>query len=274
MYYAILKLLAAFRQPSLTHLLLLLPFTMEPTPQNASPLTPIAIVIGFGLIAAAIYFSGMGTTTPSVTVGNQQIATTESTIPAVTDKDYIRGNPNAPIMIVEYSDYDCPFCQVFHETMQQLMDEYALGGQVAWVYRQLPVVQLHPNAPKISEAALCVGKLAGNEGFWEFSDLVFNERGTNEPTNMTRLSDFATRAGAEKAAFDQCLQSGEMKDEVDASVAEGFGAGIQGTPHSVIMVGNQQAVIEGAQPYAAVRQIVENLIGQLEGTVPTDGSGS
>ncbi len=247
---------------------------MEPAPQNASPLTPIAIVIGFGLIAAAIYFSGIGTSTPSVNVGGQQIATTQSTIPAVTGKDFIRGNPNAPIMIVEYSDYDCPFCQVFHETMQQIMDEYALTGQVAWVYRQLPVAQLHPNAPKISEAALCVGKLAGNDSFWKFSDLVFSERDMNEPTNITRLTEFATRAGAEKGAFEKCLQSGEMKDAVEASVAEGFGAGIQGTPHSVIMVGNQQAVIEGAQPYAAVRQIIDNLIGQLEGTVPTDGSGN
>lgn len=247
---------------------------MEPTHNTPSPLTPIAIVIGFGLIAAAIYFSGIGTNTPSVSVGGQQIATTQSTIPAVTEDDYIRGNPNAPIMIVEYSDYDCPFCQVFHETMQQLMDEYGLSGQVAWVYRQLPVVQLHPNAPKISEAALCVGELAGNDAFWEFSDLVFSERGMNEPTNMTRLTEFATRAGADENAFNRCLSSGEMKEKVDASVAEGFGAGIQGTPHSVIMVGNQQAVIEGAQPYAAVRQIVDNLIGQLEGTVPTDGSGS
>ncbi len=247
---------------------------MEPTPQNASPLTPIAIIIGFGLIAAAIYGSGIGTRSPSVNVGGQQIATTESTIKGVTDKDYIRGNPNAPIVIVEYSDYDCPFCKVFHETMRQLMDEFALTGQVAWVYRQLPVAQLHPNAPKISEAALCVGKLAGNDGFWEFSDLVFSERGVNEPTNITRLSEFATRAGAEKATFEQCLSSGEMKDEVETSVAEGFAAGIEGTPHSVIMVGNQQAVIEGAQPYDAVRQIVENLIGQLEGTVPTDGSGT
>ncbi|MBY0310421.1 DsbA family protein [Patescibacteria group bacterium] len=242
---------------------------MEPTQQTSSPLIPAAIIIGFGLIAGAIYFSGIGggSAAPQLS-GNTNVPTqvgTQSAIRAVDETDFIRGNPNAAIMVVEYSDYDCPFCKDFHETMNRIMDEYGVAGRVAWVYRQLPIAGLHPNAPKISEAALCVGELAGNEAFWNFSDLVFSERETNEPTNMTRLSEFATAAGADATAFTACLSSGKMKARVDASVKEGFDAGVTGTPHSVVLVGNQQAVIEGAQPYDAVRLIIDSLIGQLDG---------
>jgi len=245
---------------------------MEPSTSSPSPAIPVAIVLGFALIAAAIYFSGMGKNAPSAPiVGNQPPVTAATTIPPVSDKDYIRGNPNAAIMIVEYSDYDCPFCQVFHETMKQLMDEYGLTGRVAWVYRQMPIASLHPNAPKLSEAALCVGEQAGDEAFWKFSDLVFGEREMNTQTNMTRLAEFAGKAGADVTAFNSCLSTGKMADAVQASIDEGFAAGVSGTPHSVILVGNQQAVIEGAQPYAAVRQIVDNLISQLEGTTPNSG---
>lgn len=241
---------------------------MEPSAPRPSLAIPTAIIAGFALIAAAIYFSGIGTTAPSplgaTAVTADQAAS--ANIPPVSDTDFIRGNPNAPIMIVEYSDYDCPFCQVFHQTMTQIMNEYGLTGKVAWVYRQFPIAQLHPNAPKISEAALCVGELAGNDAFWKFSDQVFASREVNQPTEMTRLTEFATAAGADAQAFETCLQSGRQKAAVDASVNEAFTAGIQGTPHSYLLVGNQQAVIEGAQPYVAVRQIVDNLLGQLEGT--------
>lgn len=242
---------------------------MEPTQQPASPLIPIAIIIGFGMIAAAIYFSGIGgNNTQQVIQGNSNVPAkvgTQTAIRAVDDTDYIRGNPNAAIMVVEYSDYDCPFCKDFHQTMNRIMDDYGVGGRVAWVYRQLPIAKLHPNAPKISEAALCVGDIAGNDAFWKFSDLVFNERETNEQTNMTRLSEFATSAGADAGTFSTCLSSGKMKARVDASVKEGFDSGITGTPHSVVLVGNQQAVIEGAQDYETVRLIIDSLISQLDG---------
>ncbi len=234
---------------------------------STSATVPLAILAGFAFIAIAIYFSGIGArsvaTTPAAAT-----AALESGIPPVGDSDYIRGNPNAPIMIVEYSDYDCPYCKIFHETMQQLMTEYALLGKVAWVYRQMPIVELHPNAQKISEAALCVGEVAGNEAFWTFSDLVFGERLPEEPTNMTRLYEYAERAGADTTAFRACYDGGRWRERVAEGVEAGFAAGVTGTPHSVLLVGNQQAVIEGAQSYATIKEIVDNLISQLEGTPP------
>ncbi len=239
---------------------------MEPQSSKSSLAIPISIILGFALIAAAIYFTGNKAPALNVTADNAQPQVVEKAeIRPVDETDFIRGNPNAPILIVEYSDYDCPFCKRYHDTMNQVMDEYGVSGKVAWVYRQFPIAQLHPNAPRISEAALCVGEIAGNDAFWAFSDLVFNERDINEPTNITRLPEYAVSAGANEAEFNACLNSGQMKDRVTASYNEAVAAGIQGTPHSFVLIGNQQAPIEGAQPYAVVKQIVDNLIGQLEG---------
>lgn len=248
---------------------------MEPIYSKSSITIPLSIVFGFGLIAFAIYFSGVGKAIPPTenTGPTQQqpaAPTTVTKIRAVDESDNIRGNPNAPILIVEYSDYDCPFCKSYHETLNQIMNEYGVDGKVAWVYRQFPIAQLHPNAPRISEAALCVGDVAGNDAFWKFSDLVFGERSMNEQTNVTKLPEYAVTAGADKKDFMACLESGKMKEKVTASYNEAVAAGIQGTPHSFVLIGNQQAPIEGAQPYEAVKQVIENLLGQLEGTVPAN----
>ncbi|OGG66923.1 hypothetical protein A3I99_04135 [Candidatus Kaiserbacteria bacterium RIFCSPLOWO2_02_FULL_45_11b] len=245
---------------------------MEPSSTKNSLAIPLSIVFGFALIAVAIYFSGMNKTVAPNTAQNNgdTPVTTVSNIPPVDETDHIKGNPNAPILIVEYSDYDCPFCKSFHETMNRIIEEYGATGKVAWVYRQFPIPQLHPNAPRISEAALCVGDIAGNDAFWTFSNLVFGERDINEPTNTTRLVDYAKTAGVENADFTSCLESGRMKSVVTEDFNGGAAAGIQGTPQSFVLIGNQQAPIEGAQPYEVVKQIVENLLGQLEGTVTTN----
>lgn len=224
---------------------------------------PVAIVLGFAMIAAAIYFSGGKAAAPTAAVAPEEQAPIE--VDPVSETDFIRGNPNAPITIVEYSDYDCPFCKNFHDTMKLIMEDYGVTGKVSWVYRQFPLAQLHPNAPRISEAALCVGELGGDEAFWKFSDLVFSEREVNEPTNMTRLPEFAEKAGVKRADFNTCLDSGRHTDTVAASLESGVKAGAQGTPYSIILVGDQKAVINGAQPYPVVKQIIDRLMTQLEG---------
>lgn len=238
---------------------------MEPQPATPSIAIPVAIVVGFGMIAAAIFFSG-ASKAPVETAKNIAPETTqETTVRPVDSTDYIRGNPNAPILVIEYSDYDCPFCKNFHETMTKVMEEYGVTGKVGWVYRQFPLEQLHPNAPRLSEAAYCVGELGGTDAYWKFSDQVFGTREVNDKTNMTKLPEFAATAGVDKAKFTSCLDSGKFKDKVAASITEGAAAGAQGTPYSIVTVGGQQAVINGAQPYTVVKQIIDNLVAQLEG---------
>jgi protein-disulfide isomerase len=232
---------------------------MQPQSNKNQLAIPIAIVAGFALIAAAIFFSG-----PSERKATNQNATNQiaSDIRPVDETDFIKGNPNAPIMVIEYSDYECPFCKSFHDTMNLIMDEFGASGDVAWVYRQFPV--LGPSSLRAAEAAYCVGDLGGSNAFFAFSDAVF-EREANTRTNMARLSDYAEIAGVNPSEFETCLESGKMAAKTQAAIEEGRLAGIQGTPHSIVVVGDQQAVINGAQPYSVVRGIIQTLLNQLEG---------
>ena len=236
-----------------------------------SLMIPVAIVLGFGLIAAAIFFSGAGGGGKTITVSgaidnaNQPQAAVTGPVRPVDENDHIRGNPNAPVMIVEYSDYDCPFCKNFHETMNQIMDNYGTTGDVAWVYRHFPIESLHPSAAYIAAASECVANIGGNDAFWTFSDLIFSERNTNEGTDVTRLTEFAETSGVNGAAFDACLESGETRGDVEADFADAINAGAKGTPHSIISVAGQEGVINGAQPYEVVSKIIENLLTQIEG---------
>lgn len=236
---------------------------MEPTPQQTSPIVPIAIICGFAMIAIAIFFTNKNDRPAPITT--QQVAQEGDDPRPVDGTDYILGNPNAPILIVEYSDYDCPFCKQYHNTLQQVMREYGVTGKVAWVYRQFPLVQLHPNAPKISEAALCVGDIGGNDAFWTFSDMIFEERDLTEQTNVTKLPEYAEAAGVSLNDYITCMEDGRMQTAVEASIADAFNAGARGTPYTVLIVGNQEATLSGAQEYDVVKGVVENLIDQLEG---------
>lgn len=240
-----------------------------PTPNRSRTLatfaTPIAIVFGFALIAAAIFFSGGGSNPLPTTVGENNAPTPTGEIRPVDETDHIRGNPNAPVVFVEYSDYDCPFCKQFHDTMNRIITEYGPDGRVAWVYRHFPLEQLHPNAPLVAHASECVADLAGNDAFWEFSDLIFGERGTNEPTPITNLPDYAETVGVDRAAFTSCMDEQRFVAEVEADLNDGINAGAQGTPYTLVIVGDQQGVINGAQPYDVVKQITDNLLAQIDG---------
>jgi protein-disulfide isomerase len=245
---------------------------MEPSNQKSSPALPIAIIFGFAMIALAIFITNKNAVTPVIAVNDtQETNTTKEGEPRpVTQTDNIRGNPNAPILMIEYSDYDCPFCSQYNFTMNKIMDEYGITGQLAWVYRQFPIAELHPNSPKISEAALCVGDIGGNEAFWTFSDLIYEKRDDNEMTNVTKLPQYAETAGVSQEKYIECMESGRMKDEVISQIEDGFNSGARGTPYTVLIVGNQQAVINGAQPYDVVKGIVDNLVEQIKGNVDTE----
>lgn len=238
-------------------------------PSRNAFLVPIAIVLSAALIAGAIIYSGGKRGSTPIQVGNnpqQQQQTKDIEIAPVTEADHIYGNPNAPIMIVEYSDFDCPFCKNFHETMQKIMETYGTDGKVAWVYRHFPIAQLHPNSPKVSEASECVASLGGNDAFWKFADLLISDRGTNEPTNIKKLPEYATQAGVDVTKFNECVAAGTFKQKIEDAIPLGIKAGAdKGTPHSVMMVGDQQGVINGAQPYATVKSMIDTILSQIEG---------
>lgn len=239
---------------------------------------PVAIVIAAGLIATAIYFSGGGGGPAATGQNNQQSdqTTPEVSVEPIQEDDHIRGNPNAPIVLVEYSDFECPFCKRFHDTMNRLISEYGPEGDLAWVYRHLPLESLHPNAPLIAQASECVAEQTGTEGFWTFADLIFDERSVTELTNPERLPEFAETAGADPQEFQQCLDSGKYQEEVEASFDEAIAAngGAQGlgTPFTLVFVGDEYVgPISGAQPYEVVKRNIDTILAQIRGAGTDEG---
>jgi len=114
--------------------------------------------------------------------------------------------------------------------MNKIMTEYGNDGKVAWVFRHFPLVELHPNAPKTAAAAECVASLGGNDAFWKFSNLIYTDRTTNELANVTKLPEYAEKAGVNKAKYTQCVQAGTFTDAIDADVTEALKRVLGGHP--------------------------------------------
>ncbi len=171
----------------------------------------------------------------------------------ITTEDHIRGNvETAQVVIVEYSDIDCPFCQRFHPTMQQILDEYQ--GKVAWVYRHFPLDSLHPEARKKAEASECVAALGGNEAFWTYLDRLYSE-------SVDDLVGFAKDVGVNEASFNKCLNDGTYKDKVQSQYQDAINSGGQGTPYSIAITRDGKKVpINGALPLANVKSILDPLL--------------
>ena len=233
----------------------------RPASPSSTLAIPAAIIIGFGLIAASIYLSGGRDSSGLATNPNEDDtnASAENIAP-VTAEDHIRGNPNAPLMIVEYSDFDCPYCKSFHVTMQKIIEEYGPSAKVAWVYRHFPLTSLHPSAAYIAEASECVAELGGNEAFWKFSDMVFGERGTNDLTDVSLLPSYADAAGVSITAYEECVESGRNREKVEEDAANAQMIGARGTPHSIILVGDQKMPINGAESYEQVKILIDGMI--------------
>lgn len=200
---------------------------------------PIAVVIAGILIAGAVYFSNSnkanGPTAVQPTAENTTVKVFDLPMNPVSSKDFIRGNPSAKVVIVEYSDTECPFCKQFHGTMKSIVNKLAKDGTVAWVYRNFPLKELHPKAPKESEALLCAGKLGGNTAFWDYTDRIYSITPANNGLDASQLPAIAKDIGLDVAKFNACLSSGEMASLVTIDYEDGVKAGGTGTPFSVFV---------------------------------------
>jgi protein-disulfide isomerase len=155
-----------------------------------------------------------------------------------------RGPKDAPVTIVEFSDFECPYCGAAHDTVEQVMSSYA--GKVRLVYRQFPL-SFHPHAAKAAEASLC----AADQGkFWEYHDVLFKNQKKLEPTD---LKAHATEVGMDGQKFGQCLDSGDKKKAVDADQQAGLQAGVGGTPAFFI----NGIFLNGAQPIDEFKKIID-----------------
>ncbi len=174
-------------------------------------------------------------------------------IPKVSASDHIRGAKNAKISLIEYSDFECPFCKQFQPTMQQLMKTY--DGKINWVYRQYPL-PIHANAEKEAESSECITELGGNDKFWSFADTIF-ERTTSNGNGfaLDKLGPLAAELGVDQVQFQTCLDSNKYAKNVTENLTK-----LQlGTPTTFIMdqKGNTKK-IEGAVPIDIFKSAIDS----------------
>lgn len=190
----------------------------------------------------------------------QQQELAKKNLKLVGEDDYVRGNPEAPITIIEYSDFECPYCKRFHNTMKQIMENYE--GQVNWVYRHFPLAFHDPIATQEAEATECVGELGGNEKFWEYADLVYETTKSNKGLAVDQLPVLAEQIGIDKARFNECFESGKYASKVKTQLEEGSKAGVSGTPGSFI-VNNKTgdiSFIPGALPFEQIKPQLDSIL--------------
>lgn len=224
---------------------------------------PTAIIIAGILIAGAIIFTN---TSKNKNYGNQDSgqptapgAPQEINVAPITDQDHFYGNPSAKVVMIEFSDLECPFCKMFHPTTKKIVDESK--GQIALVFRHFPIASLHPKAYKEAEATECATEQGGNDKFWQYLDALFAITPSNNGLDPAKLPELAVQIGLNEAKFNDCLANGKYKNKVDADIQDGTKVGVNGTPSTVLInQKGQKTMIIGAQPEEKVKAAIDNLI--------------
>lgn len=234
----------------------------EPSPKPNSLSIPAAIIVAGALIAGAVY---LGASKDVATAVNnqqpQQVAQQTGDLEAmkaIASDDHIRGNLDAPVKIVEYSDTECPFCKRFHTTMKEVMDTYGKDGKVAWVYRHFPLDQLHSKARKEAVALECANEQGGNDKFWSYADRLYEITPANNGLDPAELPKIAEYVGLDTAKFNTCLASTKYDAHIEEEVRNAAATGGNGTPWSIVIgPKGKKYPLSGAQPLTAVKQLID-----------------
>jgi protein-disulfide isomerase len=189
-------------------------------------------------------------------------AQAKSARPVDSKQDHIRGNSSAEVSLIEYTDFECPFCKQFHGTPQALLDRYQ--GRVNWVMRNFPLPFHDPAARKEALAAECVARLGGNDAYWKYADAVFantksNGGGLPEDKSAEKLAE---TTGVKSAALSKCMNDDATVKRVEQDIADGNAAGISGTPTTVVRnnkTGASEAVV-GAMPSGGLEPAIGRML--------------
>ena len=215
-----------------------------------------SILVAALLIAGSVFYSrGLGVSDKADVGGGTgsdpkdapDNLITKIDMDVLTDDDAVRGDKNAPVTMVEFSDYECPFCERhFTQTHPQIIKEYVDTGKVKIVFRDFPL-PFHPNAQKAAEAAECAGE---QDKYWEMHDKLFQNQSA---LGIDKLKQYAKDLGLDASKFNQCLDSGAMASEVKKDAEDGSAVGINGTPGFII----NGTLVSGAQPFSAFKTVID-----------------
>lgn len=199
-------------------------------------------------------------TDPNVGAPQEQVTIT-------ADDDPVLGSADASIVIIEFSDFQCPFCAKFHaETLPLLKENYIDTGKVKLVYRDFPIQNIHPNAMAAAVAAEC----ADEQGmFWDYHDILFEDmdqwKDLSVGAALDQFKAYASDLGTDRNMFDECMDTGKYINEVASDYTDGVAYGITGTP--AFFLGNDQIgyhQMSGAKPYDEFQFVIEQLLSFTE----------
>jgi protein-disulfide isomerase len=182
-----------------------------------------------------------------------------------SSRDHIYGDPGAPVSMIEYSDFECPYCKAFHATPKQIVDQS--GGRVNWVYRHFPLPFHNPMAQQKAEASECAYELGGNDGFWEFTNALYAAGpAADKSAAMGEMLQLVESIGLDRKAFEECVADSRYAARVAEDLQEGSRIGINGTPGTVLLNNENGAVqlISGAVPAASLAASVQQVMDDSE----------
>lgn len=244
---------------------------------------PIAVLIGAAFISLSILVSGgiikfkkpdtpaavLGQTNPTAApqVPNQQPPEPQGPVNVSVDDDPVLGDKNAPVTLIEFSDYECPFCKRhFSQTLSQITKDYIDTGKVKLIFRDLPLSFHDPMATTEAIAANCARDQGGDTSYFKYHNEIF-KRTTSNGNGLTKddLYTIASDLGFSSANFKTCLDSEKYKNEIQKDLADATSAGATGTPSFFIGKSSPSGIIEGtklvgAQPYSAFQAAIDNLL--------------
>ena len=226
-------------------------------------ITVAAFFAGFGLGSETDKDSNDDTGKTLIKQPQSQTNPSSTIISVSLDDDPVKGDTNAPITIVEFSDFQCPFCaRFFTDTLPLIEKNYIETGKVKFVYRDFPIPSIHQNAIPAAIAAEC----ADEQGmFWEFHDKLFENQllwQDLDNQNVVRtFEQYADELALDTDTFNTCLESAKYLEEVQNDLNEGVSYGVAGTPG--FFIGNEKigyGMVSGAQPYATFQQVFDQLL--------------
>ncbi|MEK7153953.1 MAG: DsbA family protein [Patescibacteria group bacterium] len=219
-------------------------------------LLPGSILLAAILISGTLIFTRGQGGGGAAQIGNVPQAQNEPIDIKVNQNDHILGNKNAKVTIVEYSDFECPFCKKFwSETLPLIKKEFIESGKAHFVYRHFPL----PSHSGAKPAALATECAAEQGKFWQMHDEIYKRQdGQGQSAQLTKdnLKKWAVAIGLDTAKFNQCLDSEKYSKKINDDLASGQTVGVTGTP--TVFINGQKIV--GAQPYETFKQAIDALL--------------
>lgn len=178
----------------------------------------------------------------------------------IVDDDAFMGDEDAPVTIVEFSDYQCPFChRHYAQTFPQLKSNFIETGKLKYVFRDFPL-NFHADATPAAIAAECVRKQKGDAGYFAMHAKIFTGVEATGSIPRTDLDRYASELSVNNSSFQACMSDASVADEVNADIAAGSQFGINGTPGFILTDGENSKLISGAQPFAVFKKEIEALL--------------